>query len=189
MNIFYLHPDPVTCAQQHVDKHVVKMILEYAQLMSTAHRLLDGVETIGLSKSGRKQKRFALPDHRDTILYSATHANHPSAIWTRRSKQNYQWLYDMWCQLMNEYTYRYGKQHACEKLKQALAMAPRNIPDSVFTEPTPAMPDQYKVVGDSVTSYKNYYLGSKSAMFSWKKRETPGWVINSQNPIHQGTAA
>lgn len=69
MNIFYVHSDPVICAQQHVDKHVVKMILEYAQLMSTAHRILDGVETVGLSKSGRKAKRWVLPDEREDALY------------------------------------------------------------------------------------------------------------------------
>ena len=61
----------------------VKMILEYAQLLSTAHRVLDGTITIGLSKTGRKVKRYVLPDDRDSILYSATHINHPSAIWAR----------------------------------------------------------------------------------------------------------
>ena len=73
MNIFYVHETPSICAQQHVDKHVVKMILEYAQLLSTAHRVLDGVESIGLSKTGRKAKRYVLSDQRDSILYNATH--------------------------------------------------------------------------------------------------------------------
>ena len=95
MNIFYVHEDAATCAQQHVDKHVVKMILEYAQLLSTAHRVLDGQETEGLSPSGRKQKIWKLPDERDDVLYKATHMNHPSAKWARHSVHNYMWLFKL----------------------------------------------------------------------------------------------
>jgi hypothetical protein len=92
MNIFYLHNDPKTCAEMHVDKHCVKMILEYAQLLSTAHRVLDGIQVVGLSKSGRKQTRYELSDNRDGILYSATHINHPSAIWCRKGIVQYRWF-------------------------------------------------------------------------------------------------
>ena len=92
MNIFYLHNDPKICAEMHVDKHCVKMILEYAQLLSTAHRVLDGKQSTRLSKTGRNQKYWALPDDRDSLLYSATHMNHPSAIWVRKNQQNYIWL-------------------------------------------------------------------------------------------------
>ena len=52
MNIFFLNTDPKVCAQEHLDKHVVKMIVEYAQLMSTAHRLLDGNQYFDKSKTG-----------------------------------------------------------------------------------------------------------------------------------------
>jgi len=176
MNIFYLHNDPKICAEMHVDKHCVKMILEYAQLLSTAHRYLDGILSVGLSKSGRKQQRYVLSDDREHILYSATHINHPSAVWVRQSDANYVWLYRMFGALMDEYSYRYGKTHACEKLVDALSYRPKNIPKGEFTEPTPAMPDHYKVAGDSIQSYKNYYLGDKTRMFSWKKRETPSWI-------------
>jgi hypothetical protein len=177
MNIFYLDKDPQTCAQMHVDKHCVKMILEYAQLLSTAHRYLDGILTTGVSKSGRKRTQYTLSDDREHILYSATHINHPSAIWVRKSDANYVWLFRMFGALMDEYTYRYGKTHACEKLADALSHKPNNIPKSVpFTEPTPAMPDNYKIAGDSVQSYKNYYLGDKTRMFSWKNRPTPAWI-------------
>jgi hypothetical protein len=81
-----------------VDRHVVKMILETAQLLSTAHRLLDGTESIDTS-SGRKKRVYTLPDERDAVLYSATHANHPSAVWARQSVENYNWLVDhlCWC--------------------------------------------------------------------------------------------
>jgi len=178
MNIFYLNRDPKICAQEHVDKHVVKMILETAQLLSTAHRVIDGTEIIGTSKTGRKQKRWVLPDTRDTVLYSATHINHPSAIWCRKNLSNYQWLHALLVELCNEYTYRYGKVHKCQEigLVEELGKPPRNIKFGEFTEPTPAMPDQYKVSGNSIQSYKNYYLGDKQRMFSWKNRNKPMWV-------------
>lgn len=160
----------------HVDKHCVKMILEYAQLLSTAHRILDGTESIVISPTGRKKKVWTLSDHRNDVLYSATHINHPSAIWVRHSLENYQWLYNMFRDLIKEYTYRYGKDHKCAMLLSNLQYPPNNIPKGPFTEPTPAMPDEYKVAGDSISSYKNYYLGAKTRMFSWKNRPTPTWI-------------
>ena len=77
MNIFYLDHDVRKCAEMHNDKHVVKMILEYAQLLSTAHRFLDGVPTVGKSKTGRKKTTYILSNELDSVLYSATHINHP----------------------------------------------------------------------------------------------------------------
>ena len=178
MNIFYLHNDPKTCAEYHVDKHCVKMILEYAQLLSTAHRVLDGTLSDVISHSGRRKKVYTLNDSRDGILYSATHVNHPSAIWVRQSEQNYRWLFTLFCELLKEYTHRYGKLHACERLVTTLGKPPKNIDmDKQFTEPTPAMPDDYKVAGDSIQSYKNYYLGDKQRMFSWKNRSVPSWIV------------
>jgi hypothetical protein len=176
MNIFYLNKDPKVCAEMHVDKHCVKMILEYAQLLSTAHRVLDGHESITLSASGRKKKTWSLDDNRNDVLYSATHINHPSAIWVRQSQENYKWLFSLFIELMREYNYRYGKIHACMRLASTLKDSPNNISSANFTEPTPAMPDHYKVVGDSIQSYKNYYLGDKQRMFSWKNRPTPQFI-------------
>jgi hypothetical protein len=176
MNIFYLDHDVKTCAEMHVDKHCVKMILEYAQLLSTAHRVLDGTQSLCLSKTGRKQTRYVLSDEREPILYTATHINHPSAIWVRQSDANYTWLFNMFVALMEEYTYRYGKIHACDRLVDSLSDKPKNIKQGLFTQPTPAMPDEYKVAGDAITSYHNYYIGDKSRMFSWKNRETPAFV-------------
>jgi len=176
MNIFYLDKDVKKCAEMHVDKHCVKMILEYAQLLSTAHRVLDGTLGTRLSKSGRKQQYYVLADKREQVLYSATHINHPSAVWVRQSDKNYSWLFEMFESLLEEYTYRYGKTHACQRLVWALEVRPNNISRGNFTEPTPAMPDQYKVDNDSVQSYKNYYLGDKIRMFAWKNRQTPTWI-------------
>lgn len=178
MNIFYLDKDPKLAAQYHVDKHCVKMILETAQLLSTAHRVLDGVETIQLNDKGtRRVKRWILPDDGRSVLYEATHINHPSAVWVRQSARNYLWLFDMFVALQNEYTYRYEKFHKCAMLLKPLSSLPNNISlNAPWTEPTPAMPEQYKVPGDSVKSYHNYYNGEKQRMFSWKKRDVPMFI-------------
>jgi hypothetical protein len=187
MNIFYLHHDTKICAEWHVDRHAVKMILEYAQLLSTAHRVLDGQEVIGLSKTGRKAKRWKLNDNRDTILYSATHMNHPSAVWARQSKDNYIWLTELLNALCKEYTYRYGKVHKVEHsglLSTLVNNTPINIScTNIFTEPTTAMPDEYKVIGSSIQSYRKYYAGAKSHMFKWKNRVTPEWINNANIQI------
>ena len=179
MNIFALDLEPKLCAQMHVDKHVVKMILEYSQLLSTAHRVLDGQEYVD-SSSGRRIKRWKLDNSfaGDSLLYKATHINHPSAIWARESKANYQWLAYLLQELCKEYTHRYGKVHKCEEIglvKWLVNIHPENIPNKPFTQPTPAMPDQYKVKGDSVKSYRNYYVGDKARMASWKQRQVPTW--------------
>lgn len=179
MNIFYLNSNPKTCASYHVDKHTVKMILEYSQLLSTAHRVLDGKLTTGVSLTGRKTKQYVLSDSRDVMLYRATHINHPSAVWVRQSLSNYMWLSHLLVELCKEYTRRYGKVHKCEQtglVDMLLNTVPTNIPQKSFTEPTPAMPDQYKVFGDSIQSYINYYNGDKRRMFNWKTREVPYFV-------------
>jgi len=178
MNIFYLDKDVRKCAEMHNDKHCVKMILEYAQLLSTAHRILDGVITAGVSASGRKKTVYRLMDSRDDVLYSATHINHPSAVWVRKSAQNYMWLAELLEVLCGEYTYRYGKIHKIERdgLMQTLKNTfPNNIPDGPFTEPTPAMPDDVKVAGDSIASYRNYYINNKTHLAVWKNRPVPYW--------------
>jgi hypothetical protein len=181
MNIFYIDSDVRKCAEMHNSKHVIKMILEENQLLSTAHRVLDGIESTVISDSGRKKKVWELPDERNHILYSATHINHPSAIWVRQSNKNYQWLWEHVTELCKEYTFRYGKIHKCESSGLVLALneCPKNIPIGEFTEPTPAMPVEYIVQGDSLTSYRNYYVRGKQHLASWEgkvnSREVPLW--------------
>jgi hypothetical protein len=163
MNIFYLHKDPNKAAEAMINKHVVKMILESAQLLSTAHRVLDGKEVIKLSANNRRMKRWEHPDPiLEEQLYKSTHINHPSAIWARESNQNYQWLYEHFIALNNEYKKRYGKNHlSVIKLQDVLKVLPQNIPSGPFTEPTPAMPDQYKKENNSLMSYHSYYVAEK----------------------------
>ena len=179
MNIFYLHQDPLECARQHCDKHVVKMAIEYAQLLSTTHRVVDGAPWAGRTTNGRRIIRYLHNDSTMNInLYKACHVNHPSTIWVRQSKQNYDWLYDMWIHVCNEYTHRYGRVHASMvKLEEILVLAPDRIGDGEFTEPTLAM-KQYPncvVKGDAVESYRNFYWEDKRGFAKWTNRPEPSW--------------
>ena len=170
--------DPAECARFHVNRHSTKMVLEYAQLLSTAHRVLDGTVSVGLSDSGRKKTSYILPDQRNNILYSATHINHPSAVWVRKTHQNYIWLTELLEELCCEYTYRYEKTHKVERdglLKVLRTNLPANIPIGPFTAPTPAMPDDVKVPGNSLASYRNYYNKNKTHLANWKNRPVPQW--------------
>ena len=178
MNIFYLDHDVHKCAEMHNDKHTVKMILEYAQLLSTAHRFLDGTLIDGYSKTGRKQKRYVLSSDLDSVFYASTHINHPSAIWVRQSSENYLWLANLLIALCEEYTHRYGKTHKVERdglCFVLLKTVPANIGNKGWSEPTPAMPDEVKIPGDSIASYRNYYINNKSHLANWKKRSIPQW--------------
>jgi hypothetical protein len=188
MNIFYLDHDVEACAKMHCNKHVVKMILEYAQLLSTAHRVIDGKETIErreIKKSPskfRNVKVWRLPDSTsDNLLYKATHINHPSALWVRQSSTNYMWLAMLLYNLCKEYTHRYTKVHKVEVIGLSSFLI-RNVPIKLmnkgigkFTQPTPAMPDTYKVMNDSITSYRNYYIGDKAGFAKWTNRPVPYW--------------
>lgn len=176
MNIFAVESDPIKSAQSLVDSHVVKMILESAQLLSTAHRIIDGVQYVDKTKTGRNVKRWRLPDDRDNKMYSATHINHPSAVWSRTSNNNYNWLYAHFMALLAEYTYRYGKTHKCNELADVLRSPPTGIPVFYLTPVTPAMPDEYKVPNDSVASYRNYYKHGKKHLHKWTKRNPPEWI-------------
>lgn len=178
MNIFYLSHNVAECASWHIDKHVVKMPLETAQLLSTAHRILDGrAVTV---HSPRKKTSWLLPDDRETTLYKATHANHPSCIWTRQTVGNYQWLYQLFEALLAEYTHRYGKIHGCAKLLPALATPPTHIVSAGFTEPPPAMPDICKR-STVIASYQEYYRTHKRSFASWKHRPVPVFMTENTN--------
>lgn len=159
MNIFYLDRDPVVAAQAMTNKHVVKMILESAQLLSTAHRVLDGTPTTQYSKSGARLLRYS---HPNDLLYKSTHINHPSAIWVRTSSSNYGWLYNHFVALCQEYTSRYGKVHATDiRLRVFLATPPTALTSTKHTLMPCAMPDEYIYEGNPVLSYRHYYIKEK----------------------------
>lgn len=178
MNIFYLSNDTKLCAMQHVDKHVVKMILEYGQLMSTAHRVLDGTPYYGKTKNNRNIQRWLLPDEREEVIWKASHVKHPSGLWVRASSTHYQWLYQLWLDMLDEYNYRYNKVHSSIRMVEIFKKLPNNIPNlGWLSDPTPAMPDKYKIQGNSIQSYRNYYLGDKQKFASWKQRNVPEWYL------------
>ena len=180
MNIFYLSNDPKQIAIWQMDRHCIKMPLETVQLLCTAHRILDGKEKV-IKYNGRNKKIWEISDDRNDILYTATHVSHPSAIWTRNSDSNYLWLYQLCVELLKEYTYRYGKIHACERLLPYLKNSPKNILKGKFTEPTQAMPDIFKVKNDSIMAYRQYYIGSKQHLAKWNgkinSRNVPEWYV------------
>ena len=161
MNIFILDWDVKKCTQYHVDKHVVKMILETAQLLCGVHHVTDEVTTKYRTST-------------DQVPYKLSHKNHPCAIWARKSLSNYLYLCELGLELSKEYTHRYGKRHKSEMVILWCIMNKPNIPNIGFTEPAKAMPDEFKV--DSVVeSYRNYYMGAKSDLAAWKNREKPFW--------------
>lgn len=177
MNIFYVDSDSEIAACDMVDRHVVKMILETAQLLSTAHRVLDGVEEAGKSASGRNKKVWKLPDAIDTIMYSATHINHPSAVWVRESSANYDWLYSHLLALGCEYTHRYSRTHlTIDKLGTILKDAPKNIKQGGMTKMPSCMRDEFKVGDDPIANYRNYYTVGKASLHRWTNRLPPQWM-------------
>lgn len=167
MNIFFLDTDPRLAAQAHVDKHVNKMIIETAQLLSTAHHLCPETEP-----------------HPD--LYKVTHQNHPSARWVRESGANYWWTYKLFWYLSHEYYHRYRRNHATF---DRLACVLLSVPVSIYTDapgvpspPPPAMPDDLKLypnpktLEESVANYRNYYKLGKVDLHRWARRNPPEWI-------------
>lgn len=178
MNIFYVDRDPFMAAYDLCDKHVVKMVLETAQLLSTAHRVLDGKPSVVLSDKGRKITRYTLHNSEmDEKLYQATHINHPSSIWARSIRGNYIWLSYHFDALLTEYSYRYERRHKCADLKPLLWEHPLYIQVGDFFPPPLAMPDEYKISTDHVECYREYYRKGKAQILTWKKtRNPPLWL-------------
>jgi len=177
LNIFYIDADPRLCAEWSVDSHCIKMILESAQLLSTAHRVIDGSEYID-DGGKRKVKRWRLDDDRNVTLYSATHVNHPSAVWARESNNNYNWLWSYLYEHCKEYTYRYGKIHKVEKdgLLKALQTPQNNISVGYKTQPPSAMDTKYIISKNAIENYRNYYKVGKVHLHKWKNRQPPEWI-------------
>ena len=179
MNIFILDKNPVVAAQLQCDKHIVKMILECGQMLSTAHRMLDGTLTKRKSKSGKTMSKYwELTGEKEQVLYKAVHTGHPCTVWTMETNSNYNWHYKHFIALCDEYTYRYGKVHATDmKLRTILSKAPSNIPDIGSTPFKLAMKAAPECIfEDAVKSYRAFYH-TKQDRFKmvWSKRNIPDW--------------
>ena len=157
MNIFLLDRDPDTNAEYHVDKHCSKMILEGMQLLCTAFHM-QGIEA----------------------PYKKTHQNHPCAIFTRESFENFDFVVQYVYALSKEFNYRYNNVHKSSLLlkwvwdNQHLL----TFPKTGLTQFPLAMPDQYKT-SDPIESYRNYYMGEKQHIFNWTGRDKPNWIHGS----------
>jgi hypothetical protein len=154
MNIFVLDKDPAKAAAYHLDKHVVKMPLETAQMLCTTHYLSNST--------------FVPP-------YKKTHIKHPCNLWLLESLENYDWLCNLGLELCKEYTLRYGKIHACQKVIELCVENKPPIQKNGLTEFALAMPNEYKQT-DPVQSYRDYYIKDKSHLFSWKNQNVPEWI-------------
>ena len=200
MNIFYLDRNPKQAAEWMIDKHIVKMPTESAQMLSTAHRYLDGepknFEFTDESGKTKSKKMLLLPDETLTVkevkfdgltklrpgyvhprgfaLYAVAHLNHPSTKWSTSGRLQYMWHLELTKAMLIEYTRRYGKRHGVETIMDLLSVAPNNISDIEWTEPTLAMPDEYKS-NDHIQAYRNFYVGEKYSFASWKNTQTPNW--------------
>jgi hypothetical protein len=183
MNLFILSFDPAKAAEQMMDKHVNKILLEAVQMLCTAKRILDP----------------DAPEEVTASLYKLAHKNHPVTIWCRTSRANFVWALDHVDALHAEWKYRYGHPETkIHKSYQVAQILRDNIPtDDKFPRPeshgvTPfalAMPDQYKdPMGDAVKSYRAYYMSpEKRRIASWKKlRAAPTWYTTGDGVPHMG---
>ena len=157
MNIFVLDQDVETCAQYHCDQHVVKMILESVQLLCTA-----------LNKKG-----FATP-------YKSTHIKHPCVYWVEESFDNFLWLKKLAMALNAEYRYRYEKESDHKSIRVLDQISEYSYPGRGLTEFAQAMPDKYKVPGDAVKAYRQFYAGEKMRFATWSGRPAPEWLSAMQ---------
>jgi hypothetical protein len=169
MNVFYLDENPTLAAQALHDKHVVKMTLETAQIMSTVY----------------VRYRLAAP-------YSETHQSHPSVLWAGNSHAHYLWLVAHGLSLAKEYTHRYGKVHACEKVIRQLSLPPVDLTEQEWQDPPQCMPEEFRA-SSTLQAYRNYYLSRKIQQSRWTRRDAPDFVkeylIMAKKPQPAKTAA
>jgi hypothetical protein len=162
MNIFYLDEDPILAAQAQCDAHVVKMILESAQMLCTAAH-------VALQASGRESV---------VVPYRSTHINHPSAVWVRQDALHAEWLVDHARALGEELTFRFGSVHASIAVIDAIWPVLLDLmPFGTFKAPPLAMPDEFKG-RDPVASYRAYYRAKRDGGMKWRytKRPAPAWL-------------
>lgn len=185
MNIFVLDKDPQYAAVMMCDKHVVKMIVESCQLLSTAHHVLDGKQITRVSKNGRKFSTYEAANLLGVPPFlRCTMINHPCTIWTRETVENYQWLWVHTNELLYQYNARYNKDHTYTNLvRQTLVNCPQNLQRIKLTPFAQAMPDQYKNQ-DTAEAYRQYYIHEKSRFAKWKMGNTPLWFTEGVNSIN-----
>jgi len=156
VNIFVLDLNIEKCARYHCDQHVVKMILESAQIACTALNL----------------KGFTTP-------YKSTHVKHPCVLWAGASFANLQWLKKLARALNREYRYRYRTSEDHSSLAVVDQIKGMKFESTGLTDFPQAMPEQYKVPGDPVQAYRNFYVGEKLQFARWTRRRRPAWIAEA----------
>lgn len=151
MNIFKLDESPVVSAKYACDKHVVKMILESAQMLCAVH-----------------------PE--GTAPYKRSFYNHPCTKWVRESAKNYEWLLMHAYALCDEYTRRYGKVHKTQAVIDWCDDNRLELPDIGLTKQPTCMPDYCKTES-VVESYRKYYINEKAKFAKWKDGNIPSWFM------------
>lgn len=200
MQIFVLDAMPYTAAKYHCDKHIVKMVLEYAQLLSTAHRVLRCNYLKYEKPNGKRQGLFLLDGEEvkyntelgkyqivDPQCYNATHINHPCALWARETDANYHWLVALFTGCLREYKRRYHKEHSVAKLLPFFECAPAQITRAPMTPFALAIPDQYKVTNNAIASYRAFYVGEKARFAKWTNTDLPPWFEQAVKDTHDIT--
>lgn len=158
MNIFALSSSPRSSAQMMCDKHVVKMILESAQICCTVHW---------------KHRRLGV-DY--DIPYKPTHANHPCTLWAAKSISNYTWLVNHARALNDEYKFRYNRSVDHKSWTVIQSLPSPNIPLIPLTPFAQAMPDKYKNPSDPHAAYMTYYINEKHDILKYTNREVPAFI-------------
>jgi len=165
MNIFVLDENPELCAKYHNNKHVVKMILETAQLLSSAYYNDPKINIENFIDFPREKGFLKL-----------THYNHPCTKWTRETIKNWEWLLQLFYELNIEYTFRYNKKHSLFCLFDWFNLHKPNLSEGIFTQFKKAMP-QYiiEAFSDPVEAYRMYYILEKWHLADWHPRCNPIW--------------
>lgn len=147
MNIFYLDANPHIAATKLYNVHVRKMLVESCQLL--AH----GYTEEQLATAPRTQK--------DTVRKLA-YTHHPCTCWVQESYDNWHWLLRYTASVLNEYRWRFGKNHFCTEFVNWCSMHPSTIlPDLGPTPVRQAMPEMFRN-DDPVVAYRNYYSQAKA---------------------------
>lgn len=159
MNIFALDENPLTAAQMLCNKHVVKLIVESAQILSTAIHQINQ-ERLGFDASSRYVR-----------LYKPTHQKHPAVKWVRESIHNTDWLFHHANALIMEYTARYHKSHKTCRVMEEIAQLRWGMWKGFgdWRQHTPfaqCMPEKYRS-DDAVVAYRAYYIGEKAKFAKW----------------------
>lgn len=184
MNRFLIEIHPGRIAKSLCDKHIVKMPLEEAQMLSHAlHRYL-----------AKGDEDFATFNKREGLQNGPkNHGKHPCTIWAGDTRANYTYSLAMLEEMCAEYTKRYHRDHKCSLLIPRFKFMAKYIPDGNITPHPQAFKDHPEFMTDErwpITAYRRYYKW-KYDTTDWcklnKLRETPHWLLKPEPEVRNVT--